>query len=208
MSRITPFQCYKLYIAIKTHFNNDKYDFFEKDGRVRANQDSFERRNDKAFFHRIAKKYDDKKFLQDFFVANFIENNATWIGDTLEDEANDVYLSWRKNIDSLGYVFREDMKTLLEKIPGRPIADLYGVEDGQHPIFFKAVLEREVSFETFTILLSIVSEKFKKEALDDKIEDEIIWPEYRRKAQKYQGFLDIENKRFREIIYDLTCQDT
>jgi len=204
MSKITPFECYKMYIALKTHFNNEKYDYQKLNGRVRANKDSFEKRNDKAFFYRLVKKYDDKKFLEHFFVANFVENNGMWIGDAVEEDANNVYLEWRKKTDSIGYMFREDMKILLGKISGKKVAAIYEVLDGQHPLFLKSVLEKDISFETFTILLTIVSDKFKNEALSDRIEDEIIWPEYRKKAEKYQPFLDIESVRFRQIIYDLT----
>lgn len=205
MSKLDAFQCYKLYISIKTHFNNPKYDYFEKRGKVRATRQAFEKRNDKAFFYRIAKQYQKKEVLEKFFVANFIENNAMWIGDAVESEATDVYTAWRGRTDSIGYLFKNDMEVLLSKIPGKTVAHIFFVEDGQHPILFKSLLEGEISFETFTIMLNMVSDKFKKEALDDEIDDEIIWPEYRLKSKKYLPFLGLEKDRYKEIITELTC---
>ena len=50
------FEVYKTYLAIKLHFTRDNYNFDQYNGGTRATNDSFNRRNDRFFFHRIAKK--------------------------------------------------------------------------------------------------------------------------------------------------------
>ena len=74
------FDAYKTYLALKRHFTSD-YDYFKYNGKVRAGVESFLKRNDRFFFRKLAKKYDDKE-LVDFFVSNFIVSD-NWIGNLI-----------------------------------------------------------------------------------------------------------------------------
>ena len=88
------FETYLIYVAVKLHFDSDTYNYF-KYGKTKANINSFERRPDKAFFYVLGKKY-SKKELELFFASNIMENDAIWIGDTLEEKSKDCYLSYLK----------------------------------------------------------------------------------------------------------------
>ena len=52
------FKIYKFYVAIKRHFNDDKYDFFKYRGKLRLNESSFENRKDKYLFTKLASQED------------------------------------------------------------------------------------------------------------------------------------------------------
>ena len=56
------FEVYKTYLAIKLHFTRDNYNFDQYNGGTRATNDSFNRRNDRFFFHRIANFFATAKF--------------------------------------------------------------------------------------------------------------------------------------------------
>src|ERR1043165_446489 len=102
------FETYEIYVSIKAHFTDKKYDYHKFRGKVKTSVDSFERRRDKFFFEKLGKKY-PKAQLVNFFVANFIRNPYLWIGDFVMDEiAEENYIQWRKRTESLTYQFTED----------------------------------------------------------------------------------------------------
>ena len=47
---MTGFEVYKMYLALKQHFTKSDYDYFKYEGKVRANENSFEQRRDRYFF--------------------------------------------------------------------------------------------------------------------------------------------------------------
>ena len=83
------FEVYKTYLAIKLHFTRDNYNFDQYNGGTRATNDSFNRRNDRFFFHRIAKKY--KTDIVDFIVSGFVIDSNTWVGDLSTSTAEQKY---------------------------------------------------------------------------------------------------------------------
>jgi len=48
--KVTPYQVYTEYLALKSHFTNKNYDYFKYNKKVRATLTSFNRRKDKYFF--------------------------------------------------------------------------------------------------------------------------------------------------------------
>jgi len=50
------FDVFKTYLAVKNHFTTD-YDFNKYGGRVTAKLESFTKRPDRYFFHKLSKKY-------------------------------------------------------------------------------------------------------------------------------------------------------
>ena len=69
---MTPFDTYKIYLAMKSHFTREKYDYFQYGGKTNASLDSFYKRKDRYFFEKTSRKYPDEEVKQ-FFVANFVE---------------------------------------------------------------------------------------------------------------------------------------
>ena len=68
---MTPFQVYIEYLALKSHFSNEKYDYFKYNKKVRASVASFNKRSDKYWFEKSSRKYNDKEII-DFLVSNFV----------------------------------------------------------------------------------------------------------------------------------------
>ena len=110
------FEVYKTYLAIKLHFTRDNYNFDQYNGGTRATNDSFNRRNDRFFFHRIAKKY--KTDIVDFIVSGFVIDSNTWVGDLSTSTAEQKYLQYVKRRDGFSYYFKLDMMHLLKKADG------------------------------------------------------------------------------------------
>ena len=115
--KVTPFECYKTYVAMKQHFTKDKYDYFKYGGKSRASATSFKGRKDRYFFEKTSRKYPDEEVKQ-FFVANFVESTdpqSLWIG-TIARTGDTTYSAWQKRQQSLYYKFTQEMDELC-KVP-------------------------------------------------------------------------------------------
>ena len=147
------FECYELYLAVKAHFTRPQYDFYKYNGKVNTSVSAFESRPDKGLFKKISRKYSIAK-ATDLYVANFINNPNMWIGEFLNDEAEEVYLEWQKRIESLSYHFSEECDQLLHWVEtnGYKFNDIFKVKNSDHPVIVKMALQHVISIETFIIL--------------------------------------------------------
>ena len=86
--KVTPFECYKTYVAMKQHFTKDKYDYFKYGGKSRASATSFKGRKDRYFFERMSRKKSDEQIVQ-YFISNFVSTedpSKVWIGEIIQME--------------------------------------------------------------------------------------------------------------------------
>ena len=194
MIKVEPYECYKEYLTLKRHFQSSQYDYFKYNRkRIRASKETFSKRKDNFLFAKLAKNYNDDEIIK-FFVANFVENETLYIEDALTEQAELLYKDWQKRIQSLSYMFTNDIDKLLNE---HHFDDLFKVQDGQHPILLKMSIAKYIMIETFIILDDVVNfvPKWNKQ-----IKEKIIWPNYLKKAQKYSPFLEVDKTKFRDIL--------
>ena len=79
---MTPFESFKLYLAVRSHFNTKSYDFFKYNGKVTAKVESYETHKSKYVFYKLSKKDDPLNYL----VANLSHDPKMWIGDMFDNE--------------------------------------------------------------------------------------------------------------------------
>jgi hypothetical protein len=139
------FTAYKYYLALKLHFTTEKYDVFEYGGRVSARKSSFEKRNDRHLFERIAIKKNNPRELIDFYVANFANYNLTMMYD--QSEAEEFHKKWIKNKESLSYNFSRDC-SLIERLSKK---DPFDCSDGS-PQLMNMYVADQIGIETMSIL--------------------------------------------------------
>jgi len=89
------FEVYKIYLAVKLHFTSKDYDYHKYEGKVNCKLETFTKRNDRYFFHKLSKQYEQTDIL-DFFVANFATDSKGWVGNLLQRDGRDVYLDYKK----------------------------------------------------------------------------------------------------------------
>ena len=93
-----PYLSFKLFISIREHFKNKKYDYFEKRGKHFLNSpDKFKtiRPQDKRYYEQFAREYSDS--VRDFYVANFAHDSGIkWIGSLDNNDAHSLYLDYIK----------------------------------------------------------------------------------------------------------------
>ena len=196
MSKVTPFETYRTYLSMKSHFTNPKYDFVKYVGKSRATMTSFNKRKDKYWFEKTSRKYSDQEVI-DFLLSNFV--NATnpqnlWIGEII-NSGERTYADWKMRQQSLTYMFTEQSSTLLSE---NDLEKVFNCSKG-HPIILKKYLGGEISLETLSILEKIFSFQSK---FDKKLKDP-VWETVSMKLKKYLPFLNINVFHFKKILRNI-----
>ena len=152
-----PLDVYRTYLSVRNHFTNDNYNFFKFGGKTKASSSAFEKRRDRYIFDKVSKDYKDDEVAL-LFVSNFIAKEKFWIGNALSEESRNIYTMWRKKIQSLSYIFENDVKVIIDEINDREIDfdSVFKIQDGQHPIILRLTLADRISLESFLILNKIL----------------------------------------------------
>lgn len=188
---MTPFQVYKRYLAIKSHFTNPKYNAIQYNYNIRANKNHFDKRNDKWFFHKLANHSDPDGLL----ISIILRQPDIYIGDIIKhyDEAVSVYLQRQKRISRLRYQFIEECRII-------DLPTAFKVVNIKHPRLLTMVLNEEISSETFTILADL-TEAF--DYWDKKLKGDETYERYILRFKKYRSFLKYDKGEYRQIIKDI-----
>jgi len=194
MSSREGYDSYKLYLAMKLHFNSENYNFNQYNGNVKADLSSFMKRKDKFHFAKLARKYKDK--LIDFYIANLSQGDY-WAGELLEREAEERYTDWRKRRQKLSHMFEQEVKQLLEK---KTIQEVLTCTGGQHPYLLKQFLGKKISLETMCILDEITNYSLNWKKL---ISENIIYPDVHHRIDKYKSFLSYDQKKYKMKLIEL-----
>ena len=188
--RMNEFEAYEKYVALKLHFTSE-YDYFRYNGKTSVTPKSFNERKDKFHFKRLAKKYDDST-IRDYFIANIIDNKQ-WIGNM--DIA--TYSQWQARIQSIEYVFSNDVEKLLTNVTDFDI--IFNSDKGNHPKLVKAYLGKKISLETLVIFEKLL--RFRK-TFNKEITDQIIWPKVNMLIEKYEPFVEANISRCRKLLIE------
>ena len=193
MTENTGFAAYALWNALKLHFTSDSYDYFKYNGKTNVSKQTFSTRKDKYQFYKLSRKFDLEQ-LKNFYIANFLEGNGEWVGDLLQD-GDGNYAKWQKRIQSLTYTFENDIIKLLDMVDNPN--ELLVVKQNQFPKLMQCATQGDICLETLIILDNIMNyfPMWEKEIYDD-----IVWPNFKMKCQKYRPFLHYEKEKFKQIL--------
>lgn len=144
------YQAYRYFMALKLHFTTDKYDVFEKQGRVTGKRETFEQRNDRGLFERLSNKFTTERELIQYLAANFAYGNNGVIYST---ESDDYYDTWTKRKESMRRVFELDMITIQRHLENNKkiYNDLYSIDE-YAPELLNLYLSKQITLETMVIL--------------------------------------------------------
>ena len=190
------FEVYKIYLAIKLHFTSKKqsYDFHKHLGRTTARLETFTKRRDRYFFHKLSKSYNNSTIV-DYFVSNFVSNTNLWVGDIIGKTGDDHYKQWSKKIEALHYYYEQDIDYILEQ--DCKFDDLFMSVNGQHPPILKMFLSKRINFETVLILDDILS--FTKQ-LNKNISEKVLWPKLYDRMIRYKPFLNYNLTKYKMTL--------
>ena len=190
------FEVYKIYLAVKLHFTSKgrSYDFHRHLGKTTARLETFTKRRDRYFFHKLSKSYNNNTIV-DYFVSNFVTNTNLWVGDIIGKTGDDNYKIWSKKIEALHYYYEQDIDYILEQ--DYKFDDLFKSVNGQHPPILKMFLSKKINFETVLILDEILS--FTKQ-LNKNINEKVLWPKLYDRMIRYKSFLNYNLTKYKMTL--------
>lgn len=193
MTENTGFAAYALWNALKLHFTSDSYDFFKYHGKTNVSKQTFTTNKSKYQFYKLSRKYELEE-LKNFYIANFIQGNADWVGDLIQN-GDDNYTKWKKTQESLTYTFENDVTYLFDTYaPG----EMFKIV-GNYPNLLKELMQGKIHIETLLYMNMIMGflPNWKKQ-----IQEDIVWPEWELKLRKYQPFIFDQYKiqKFQDIL--------
>lgn len=195
MITMDEFSVYRFYLALKLHFTTDQYDVIKQKGKIRATKQAFYKRKDLGTLKRIAKNYNDEEVVN-FLVANFVSGDR-W-GGIFDEQANETYTTWKKRIESLTYIYTNDLNTLVMDFEQQKLNfdTLFNSNSDSHPYIIRHYLGKRISIETMVILDIIFNftEKF-----DVDLKNDVIWPDLSRLIKKYKPFLKLDIEKYNGI---------
>jgi hypothetical protein len=142
------FKAFRYYLALKLHFSSDKFNVFENSN-VRGSYETFNARNDKHLFDRLARKFSTDRELIQFMVANFVYGNPNMIYSGEEADSN--YIQWNKIKESMTKSFSDDLGTLQLEVEknGYTANEVF---KSDFPILLKLYLGKRISPQSMAIL--------------------------------------------------------
>jgi len=191
-----PFDAYRCYLSLKNHFTKDHYDYHKYRGKTRATVQAFYKRKDRFWFEKFARQKNDKE-VEEFFVSNFIYSTdpaTMWIGEMIK-EGEGRYTEWKKKVQSLSYIFKEEVENVFED---QKVDDAFDCSKG-HPTILKSYLGGDTSLETMVICDIIFG--YGKD-FDKRLNDP-VWETVSRKIKKYKPFLNINVPRYKKILKEV-----
>ena len=195
---MTGLDCYRTDLAMRQHFTNPKFDFFEYNGKVKASEEKYQERSDFYFFETMARKLSDQE-VQEYLLASFISSSQpqkVWIGD-IKRSGKDCWLAWQKQRQSEQYLVSQDLDRLvvLMEEEGYTFNDLFETVGG-HPPSLKLHIQRRISLETLIILDMVLG--FMSQW--DKAFHDPLWESLSFKVRKYKPFLSINKSKYIKLI--------
>ena len=191
MKHFSGYGAYLLFLAIRTHFDSVRYDFFQMNGKLTANKQSYEKRQDKSIFVKFAKEYNTTD-LRDFYIANILDDRH-YIAEFMDDRAKDAYNNYKRRRQSLSYICANDMGRVFDQGLREPFI----VSHSTYPSIVLLFLRGEVSLETMVILDDFLGYTNK---FDTFYQDDVIWPKISKKISKYRPFLKYDKDKMKDIL--------
>ena len=191
-----PYDAFRFYQSMKLHFESDSYDAIKYNYKTSIKPQSFWKRRDKYFFAKVGKKFNDASELVRYYVSYFIQDK-NWIGDMLDDD--DTYRLYQKRMQSLGYIFEQDLSKLAELGNFDQVLDS---SDG-HPQIITSFMAGDINIETVVILNQLTG--FMNKA-DKEITETIVWPDVSRKIRKYSPFVSYDLEKAKNTVLRVFTQ--
>lgn len=205
------FQIYQVFLALKSHFKNEGYDYRKYNGKVTASFEAYMKRKDRFFFEKIAKNT-SKADIEDLIIANFVysENGLDinpekiWIGELASSEGKEKFIKYRAKMESLEYNFKKDLTVLTHHAKMQNDIN----SSSQFPAILSLYFDGKISAETVIILdsvLGIFSE------WNTSLKGDPLWNKTEKFLKKYKALIlhsISDSNKYRKIMIQHAKSET
>lgn len=187
---MTTLQSYRVYLALRLHFTDDKYDIRKTKGRINVTEAMLAKKQKIVLqLQKLQRKYPKKAFM-DYFVAN-LSGGDKWGGLYDIIEGHQRYLKWQKRQESLSYTFKNEIGILAEQ--ATTVENLWDCSNG-HPIILREYLGGTISLETVAILNKLF---IFHDVINTQLAGDPVWASVRSLLDKYSPFIQIDKEKYR-----------
>ena len=179
------YETYRTYLALKRHFDNEKYDYFQYNGKVQTSEEAFRKRTDHKQLVSISREYDPFHYM----VGNFVMSNDKI---STHNMCKDHYIAFMALKKNLAYNFKQDLKKF------RPnLVDNLNVDTTLSvPYIIELLTREEISLSTVAIFEGIFNCKSKWEKKDEFM----LFENTSKKISKSWGFFDIPIDKYKRAV--------
>jgi len=195
---VSGYDVYKGYNALKTHFNQDAYDYHKYGGKSSVcTLDAFHSRKDRWHYEKIAKKYDAQFF--PYLLSNLVNDKKYWVGSWNKESTHKVYHNWVRYIDAKENSFKSDLTQLRTICDEKSLKfdDLFTSDGGKHPPIFIIEKQNHIHYCTMVIFDSMIN--FSR-VVDSQIPSDPIWKAASVKMNKTKGFIQTTKKMKEDTV--------
>jgi hypothetical protein len=193
-------QVYMCYLAVRTHFTSENYNYFHYKGKVFFKPETYQKHKHKSIFEKLGYLYKEDE-LPNLFAATWVKDESSiWPGIFLEDQAKARYYEQQKYLLSGTYFFRKDLDILFKEYDNkdRHWKNIFRVNhDGSYPPILWETISENIHCETLCILNGIMN---LFNIWNNSISDTFLWPGIKMRMEKYTPFLSHDKKIFSDIL--------
>lgn len=186
---ITGYYAYRIFLTIKSHFNNKNYNLSDYEfNYIKPKYETFLKSNT-IFYDILAKKSKTEKELVNILICAFMKNPTIWIKDIIDDYTyyRDLKNSWESKINNFPYLFKHDIAFLLEN------GMSFDISIGS--FVFDKLISHKIELETFIILKGIFNF-----CLDNDDNYKYLYP---NKYVKYECILQFDLNKYKKMLEEI-----
>lgn len=180
------YSLFKTYIALKSHFTVDSYDFIKYGGKTNIKEDTFRKRQDLSLFCKLAQWLPENKAIP-FLVSHFVELSSFTIHYIFENpiKSQRIFDRWKARTSDVLETYRKDIQTIAYE-SGYSWKNCVQQNDSDYPLLFKMVMSNKISPETYSMLDDLFQQTSKSyKGLDM----DVLFLSMNLKYRKYRTFL-------------------
>lgn len=181
---MNPFHTYKIYLAVRNHFNLENYDYFKYQGKSKAKLESFLKRRDRWIFEKLSKGAREEE-VTTFFSSNFSRNQRWSVFQYNDEESMRNYSYHRRWEQSFRYMFANEVQTLFTSV-AHP-KELFKCSKTSYPKIMNAGRAGVVSIETISVLNFFIDFAARYDTMYGR--DDAVWSMFRLPIIKLHPFL-------------------
>jgi hypothetical protein len=211
-STTSGYHVYQIFLALKSHFRNEGYDYIRYNGKVTASFESYMKRKDRFFFEKVAKQ-NNKSDFEELIIANFvyadtgleINPETVWIGTLASSEGKERLTLYRARMESLEYNFKKDLTTLTRHAK---IKDDMSSSSEQFPAMLSMFFDGRISPETVVIMDSVLNIFAEWDKL---LKGDPLWTKTAKFLRKYKSLIMPsihDTNKFRKLMIQHAKSET
>lgn len=179
------FTAYRLYLAIKLHFSNEKYDVFMNRGKVaRLTQENFSKKREAKWFHSLKKKFDSQKDYIQYLVACSAYGDSSDVFDI--EKSFGHYERWVAFKQSSTYNITKELEE----------HDIEALLNGTPPLILSRVVAGKLGIEA-AVAINRATKFTDREGI---LTDHLLLSKIALKIKKLDKFVSYDDAKIFELI--------